>query len=175
MRFADKLFTALVSVFAAADLFAAGKAQHVVVLVWDGMRPDFVTEADAPTLFKLARQGVAFKHHHPVYISTTIVNGTALATGNIDLAPTVLWLLGVQPRQRLSGRLLTEVLVEPPAPAPSRQSHHFEVTCRASTFVWRQHLDCSTVGETRYVDQGDGEQMPADTAGGGSPPASSSR
>jgi len=81
MRFADKLFTTLVSVFAAANVLAAGQAHHVVVLVWDGMRPDFVTEEDAPTLFKLARQGVTFKNHHPVYISTTIVNGTALATG----------------------------------------------------------------------------------------------
>jgi arylsulfatase A-like enzyme len=53
----------------------------VVVVVWDGMRPDFVRDQNCPTLFELARQGVFFKNHHPVYISTTEVNGTALATG----------------------------------------------------------------------------------------------
>ena len=60
---------------------AAGKAEHVVVVVFDGMRPDFITPQFAPNLYALATNGVFFKRHHPVYISTTIVNGTALATG----------------------------------------------------------------------------------------------
>lgn len=59
----------------------AGKAQHVVVLVWDGMRPDFVTENTTPALWKFAREGVTFRHHHAVYLSATVVNGTAIATG----------------------------------------------------------------------------------------------
>jgi arylsulfatase A-like enzyme len=60
---------------------AAGKASHVVLIVWDGMRPDLVSEENTPTLCQLAREGVTFLHHHPVYISSTEVNGTALATG----------------------------------------------------------------------------------------------
>jgi predicted AlkP superfamily pyrophosphatase or phosphodiesterase len=60
---------------------AAGKAEHVVVVVFDGMRPDFITPQFAPNLYSLATNGVFFKRHHPVYISTTIVNGTAIATG----------------------------------------------------------------------------------------------
>jgi arylsulfatase A-like enzyme len=60
---------------------AAGKASHVVLIVWDGMRPDFVSEENTPTLFAAARGGVTFLHHHPVYVSSTEVNGTALATG----------------------------------------------------------------------------------------------
>jgi arylsulfatase A-like enzyme len=60
---------------------AAGKASHVVLIVWDGMRPDLVSEANTPTLCQLARDGVTFLHHHPVYVSSTEVNGTALATG----------------------------------------------------------------------------------------------
>src|SRR5690349_11671119 len=62
-------------------VFAAGKAQHVVVVVWDGLRPDFVTQEFTPTLYKLGREGVVFPKHHPVYLSATEVNGTALATG----------------------------------------------------------------------------------------------
>src|SRR2546430_11161502 len=61
--------------------FAAGKAEHIVVVVWDGMRPDFNTEEYTPTLHKLAQEGVFFGNHHAVYLSATEVNGTALATG----------------------------------------------------------------------------------------------
>ncbi len=62
-------------------LCAAGKSEHVLLVVWDGMRPDFVTPQYTPTLYALAKDGVFFKNHHPVYVSSTEVNGTALATG----------------------------------------------------------------------------------------------
>ena len=55
--------------------------RHVVVLVWDGMRPDFVTERNTPALWKLAHEGVTFRHHHSVYPTATNVNGAAIATG----------------------------------------------------------------------------------------------
>jgi arylsulfatase A-like enzyme len=45
------------------------------------MRPDFVSAQYTPTLYELAQHGTFFKNHHPVYISSTEVNGTALATG----------------------------------------------------------------------------------------------
>ena len=62
---------------------AASSAQdrHVVVVVWDGMRPDFVSEQNTPALWKLAKGGVTFQNHHSVYPSATIANGTAIATG----------------------------------------------------------------------------------------------
>lgn len=79
-------FTLLLVVWVAptatgAELPARRNTSHVLIVVWDGMRPDFVREETCPTLFGLARKGVFFKNHHPVYISTTEVNGTALATG----------------------------------------------------------------------------------------------
>jgi arylsulfatase A-like enzyme len=55
--------------------------RHIVVVVWDGMRPDFVNEQNTPALWKLAREGVTFRNHHAVYPSATMVNGTALVTG----------------------------------------------------------------------------------------------
>ena len=55
--------------------------RRVVLVVFDGMRPDFVTPQHAPNLYWLATNGVFFRKHHPVFVSTTIVNGTALATG----------------------------------------------------------------------------------------------
>ncbi|MDQ6622938.1 MAG: alkaline phosphatase family protein [Verrucomicrobiota bacterium] len=57
------------------------KARHVVLVVWDGMRPDFVTAEDAPNLTQLAQSGVRFRKHHSVYPSLTSVNAAALATG----------------------------------------------------------------------------------------------
>jgi len=64
--------------------FAAGSPRpdrHVVVVVWDGMRPDFVSEETTPTLWKLAREAVTFRNHHSVYPSATMVSGTAIVTG----------------------------------------------------------------------------------------------
>jgi predicted AlkP superfamily pyrophosphatase or phosphodiesterase len=55
--------------------------RHVMVVVWDGMRPDFVSKENTPALWKLAREGVLFRNHHSVYPSATMVNGTAFVTG----------------------------------------------------------------------------------------------
>ena len=73
--------TVLVVVLWCNQGWAAGKASHVILMVWDGMRPDFVSEATTPALMQMAAEGVTFLHHHPVYLSATEVNGTALATG----------------------------------------------------------------------------------------------
>jgi len=58
-----------------------GKAEHVVVLVWDGMRTDFITQQYTPTLYDLAQRGSFFLNHHSAFITSTEVNGSALATG----------------------------------------------------------------------------------------------
>jgi predicted AlkP superfamily pyrophosphatase or phosphodiesterase len=81
---------------------AKGKADHVVLMVWDGMRPDFVLPQYAPHLFSLATNGVFFKKHHSVYVTSTEVNGCVLATGvypnrsgimaNSDYRPEIGWL-----------------------------------------------------------------------------------
>ncbi len=60
---------------------SATNTRHVVLIVWDGMRPDFVTEKYAPTVDKLAHDGVRFRNHHAIYPTATDVNGAALATG----------------------------------------------------------------------------------------------
>jgi arylsulfatase A-like enzyme len=79
-----------------------GSAEHVVMVVWDGMRRDFITPQYTPTLYRMAQEGVFFKNHHPVYVTSTEVNGTALATGaypirsgimaNSDYRPLLGWL-----------------------------------------------------------------------------------
>jgi len=66
---------------AALPALAVGKAEHVVVVVWDGMRPDFVNKTNTPTLYQLAHDGVFFQNHHAVFLSSTEANATAMATG----------------------------------------------------------------------------------------------
>ena len=61
--------------------YADGLNKHVVLVVWDGMRPDFINGTNTPTLYELAHRGVFFAHNHAVYVTSTEVNGTALATG----------------------------------------------------------------------------------------------
>src|SRR5437588_283259 len=65
------------------QLYAAPSNDHrqVVLIVWDGMRPDFVSEENTPALWRLSKDGVLFRSHHAVYPSATEVNGAALATG----------------------------------------------------------------------------------------------
>src|SRR5580698_121179 len=58
-----------------------GRGRIVVLMVWDGLRPDFVTERDTPNLFRMAREGVRFDRHHSIFPTLTMVNATALATG----------------------------------------------------------------------------------------------
>ena len=59
----------------------AAPPRRVVLMVWDGLRPELISDEATPTLARLAREGVFFTRHHPVYPSSTEVNGTALVTG----------------------------------------------------------------------------------------------
>ena len=82
---------------------AAETPRHVVLVVWDGMRPDFVAEKYAPNLDKLGRDGVLFRNHHSVYPTATDVNGAALATGcypnRSGLAANLEFCPAINPRQ----------------------------------------------------------------------------
>jgi arylsulfatase A-like enzyme len=81
---------------------SGAQAEHVVVVVWDGMRPDFVSPQYTPTLHALAARGVFFKNHHSTYVTSTEVNGAALSTGmfpdrsgivaNVQYRPDLGWL-----------------------------------------------------------------------------------
>jgi arylsulfatase A-like enzyme len=83
IRFARSVILAasLLPAIAFGETETPREDRHVVVVVWDGMRPDFVQERYAPTLWKLAHEGVTFAHHHSAYLSATNVNGAAIATG----------------------------------------------------------------------------------------------
>ena len=73
--------TLLLATTTMAEREAPPGQRHVVVVVWDGMRPDFINEKNTPALWNLARKGVTFQQHHSVYPTATNVNGAAMATG----------------------------------------------------------------------------------------------
>jgi len=65
----------------AAPLAPHGRARIVVLMVWDGLRPDLVSERDTPNLAAFSREGVRFERHHSSYPTLTMVNAGVLATG----------------------------------------------------------------------------------------------
>jgi predicted AlkP superfamily pyrophosphatase or phosphodiesterase len=67
---------------AMAPVFAQpARGRIVIVMVWDGLRPDSVTVRDTPNLFEMAHHGTRFDRHHSMYPTLTMVNAAALATG----------------------------------------------------------------------------------------------
>ena len=72
-----------------------------------------------------------------------------LPTSNVDLAPTVLHLLGLPPAPSMNGRILTEALTSTPPP-DSSQATYSTVTSEAQGYTL--HLDRSELEGKGYVD-----------------------
>ena len=61
---------------------ASGAAeQRHLLIVLDGLRPDYVTPELMPNLHALGARGVVFTSHHSVYPTVTRVNAASIATG----------------------------------------------------------------------------------------------
>jgi arylsulfatase A-like enzyme len=56
--------------------------RKVVVMVWDGLRPDSVNATDTPNLAALKAGGVDFSDNHSTYPTFTMMNGSSFATGS---------------------------------------------------------------------------------------------
>ena len=56
-------------------------AERALLMVWDGLRPDFVSAERTPNLWRLAQQGVWFERSHAVYPTLTRANSPAISTG----------------------------------------------------------------------------------------------
>jgi arylsulfatase A-like enzyme len=79
--FSFLVFQALAFPLRADDGPSKPKAEHVILMIWDGMRPDFVNAQNTPNLQALAQRGTFFANNHSFWPTTTEVNGTVLATG----------------------------------------------------------------------------------------------
>jgi predicted AlkP superfamily pyrophosphatase or phosphodiesterase len=65
-------------------------ARIFVLMVWDGLRPDFVTAEWTPNLFAMENEGVRFARHHSVFPTITMVNAATIATGAPPGSTTIL-------------------------------------------------------------------------------------
>jgi predicted AlkP superfamily pyrophosphatase or phosphodiesterase len=52
-----------------------------LLVVLDGLRPDYVRPDIMPNLYALGQRGVVFQNHHSVYPTVTRVNASSIATG----------------------------------------------------------------------------------------------
>lgn len=79
--------------------------RRVLLMVWDGLRPDLVSEQVTPNLHGLAARGVRFAGSHAVYPTVTRVNAAAIATGMLPVRHGIANNLFCLPEQ-LPGRVI---------------------------------------------------------------------
>src|SRR4051812_31612099 len=63
------------------SIAAQAPARAQLLLVVDGLRPDYVTQEIMPRLTGLGRRGVVFTAHHSVFPTVTRVNASSMSTG----------------------------------------------------------------------------------------------
>jgi hypothetical protein len=83
-----------------------------------------------------------------------------LPSGNVDIAPTVLWILGVKPRKPMDGRVLTEALTIKGPKITSFEPGRLEASRANEKSVWHQYLNITEVNGVVYFDEGNGYQAP---------------
>ena len=79
-----------------------------------------------------------------------------LPTGNVDVAPTILWILGIPPLQPMDGRVLTEALTIDGPRVGTPKTTQIEVKNPQGKFIWRQYLRRTELNGVVYLDEGNG-------------------
>ena len=84
VRFCKKVTVPFSCALLLAPLFGGAQPpspnRHLLIVV-DGLRPDYVTAAVMPNLTALGKRGVVFNRHHSVYPTVTRVNASSISTG----------------------------------------------------------------------------------------------
>jgi len=79
-----------------------------------------------------------------------------LPTGNIDIAPTVLWILGIKPPKPMDGRVLSEALTIPGPELRAFEPGRLEAKVQMDQSTWRQYIKYSEVNGVLYLHEGNG-------------------
>ena len=78
----------------------------ILVIVFDGLRPDQITSLNTPNLFSLANRGVLFLNHHAAFPTQTRVNVATLFTGcypgHHGILTNILYLPDLDPTWKIS-------------------------------------------------------------------------
>jgi arylsulfatase A-like enzyme len=85
-----------------------------------------------------------------------------LPSGNVDLAPTILRILGIKAPQEMDGRVLVETMVNADRVGlgEKTEAKTMEAKKDFAAGSWRQSLRISRVGSTIYLDEGNGAFAP---------------
>jgi arylsulfatase A-like enzyme len=85
-----------------------------------------------------------------------------LPTGNVDLAPTILHILGIKPPQGMDGRVLSEAMVNVNQVLAEGKTEAKTIEAKKDFAAgsWQQSLRISRVGSTIYLDEGNGAFAP---------------
>ena len=75
-------------------------------------------------------------------------------SGNIDLAPTILHILGLQTSKHMSGRVLNESLVFNADLEKDWETELYNAEKDLGDLVYRQQIKINRVDETTYLDYG---------------------
>ena len=80
-------------------------------------------------------------------------------TGNIDVAPTILALLGLKGAAALDGRVLEEALRDSTA-HPTAEAEELTAARGLGQSTWHQHVRLTSIGHTSYFLEGNGGTLP---------------
>jgi predicted AlkP superfamily pyrophosphatase or phosphodiesterase len=75
-------------------------AKHIILFIWDGLRPDAVSQEKTPNLYAFMKSGVEFSDNHSTYPTFTMMNAASFATGdragNTGFYGNTLWHPGIK-------------------------------------------------------------------------------
>ena len=80
----------------------------------------------------------------------------SLPSGNLDIAPTLLWLMNVSSPAPLDGRVLLEALRGETASVGPVELGRREAEVNLSSGTWQQYLLFTELNGERYLEEGDG-------------------
>ena len=155
--------------FAQAEIDAPAAPDVIVACRWN----------DQPNEFRIAGQiasdiGRSAGHGSHSTLSPHDMNNTLIASGpdfrrgwsddtpsgNIDLAPTILWILGVKPTHPMDGRILREAMADTHEQRGRCRKNDGSADATSAGLIWRQHLRTATVDGVTYFLEGNGSSTP---------------
>jgi arylsulfatase A-like enzyme len=82
-----------------------------------------------------------------------------LPSGNVDIAPTILWILGIKPPRPMDGRVLTEALTIDGPKVGRPVTTQLNAIHQEGNFKWRQYLKLTELNGVAYFDEGNGSSV----------------
>ena len=82
MKLITYLFIAFLTISDTGAQSTTNVPRRTLIVMFDGLRPDYITQENMPYLFKLKKEGVYGNDNHSVFPTVTRVNSSSYATGS---------------------------------------------------------------------------------------------